>query len=132
METILIVDDDSAVLGLVKGMLETEGYRVYAAESAAEAIAIAHELKSGFDLLLTDMVMPVTGGHDLIQAIRRLYPNARTIAMSGALPTDDIKERDYSILPKPFTQEQLLASLEAAFTDARAGQQAATFKTRGC
>jgi CheY-like chemotaxis protein len=111
MSKILLVDDDSAVLGFTKALLESGGHLVCAAGSAAEAIAIAQEHRCGFNLLLTDMVMPVTGGHDLILAIRRMCPNMSMMAMSGALLDDNYREMDYHILPKPFTREQLLAAV---------------------
>jgi len=109
--TILVVDDDKAVLGLAKWILAGEGYRVYAAESAKEAIAIAKELQCGLDLLLTDMVMPVTDGHDLILTVRRMCPQAHTMAMSGAFSPSDLRQRDYLVLHKPFTREELLAAV---------------------
>jgi CheY-like chemotaxis protein len=121
MGTILLVDDDSAVLGLTKLYLESDGHSVCAVGSAAEAIAVAQEQHCGFNLLLTDMVMPVTGGHDLILAIRRMCPNTKTMAMSGALSDDDYRERDYYILPKPFTCEQLLAAVRQAVPKRAAG-----------
>jgi two-component system cell cycle sensor histidine kinase/response regulator CckA len=112
MATILLVDDDAAVLSLTKWILESDGYCVYSAENAGDAIMIAQELNGGFNLLLTDMVMPVTGGDDLILAIRRTFPNVRTMAMSGAPAPGDFQQRDYPILAKPFTREQLLAAVK--------------------
>jgi two-component system, cell cycle sensor histidine kinase and response regulator CckA len=98
------------VLRLTKWILEDEGYRVYAAETAKEALAIAEELQCGLDLLLTDMVMPVTDGHDLILAVRRMCPQTHTMAMSGAFSHGDIRQRDYFVLRKPFTRDGLLAA----------------------
>src|SRR5215216_1655887 len=111
-ETILVVDDDPAVRGLAKWMLESGGYRVYAADSAKQAIALAQQLQCGLDLLLTDMAMPVTDGHDLIIAIRRMCPLVRTMAMSGALLPGESRHRDYFVLPKPFTRDELLATVK--------------------
>jgi len=110
-ETILVVDDNPAVLTLAKLMLATEGYRVYAAQSAKQAIAIAQEVQFGLDLLLTDMLMPEVDGHDLIVTIRRMCPLVRTMVMSGFSP-EDSRQRDYLVLPKPFTQDQLLATVK--------------------
>ena len=109
--TILVVDDDKAVLRLTKSILEGEGYRVYAAESAKEAIVIAEKLQCGLDLLLTDMVMPVTDGHDLILSMRRMCPQVHTMAMSGAFLSGDVRQRDYLVLRKPFVREELLAAV---------------------
>jgi CheY-like chemotaxis protein len=111
MAIILVVDDDSAVLGMSRLILESEGYRVHAAESAKQAIEIAQELQCGLNLLLTDIVMPVMDGHDLIMTIRRMCPSVNMMAMSGFLP-DNSSERDYLVLKKPFTRDQLLAAVK--------------------
>jgi len=110
--TVLVVDDDPAVLRLSKLMLESEGYHVYAVENAKQAIAVAHELQCVLNLLLTDMVMPEVDGHDLIITIRRMCPLVKTMAMSGALLPGDSRDRNYPVLPKPFTQDQLLAAVK--------------------
>src|SRR3954469_21441844 len=111
MSTILVVDDDPAVLRLVLRMLEREGYRVHAAKSPSAAIAIAEQLQCGLDLLLTDMAISETDGHNLILTIRRLCPRIKTMAISGALPPGDFR-RDYEVLRKPFTRDQLLADVK--------------------
>ena len=109
--TILLVDDDSAVLGMAKLLLESEGYQVHAANSASQAIAIAQEVQCGLNLLLTDIVMPVMDGHDLIMTIRRMCPSAKTMAMSGFVP-ESSTDRDYLLLRKPFTRDQLLSAVK--------------------
>ena len=96
---------------MTKSVLESEGYRVYAAESAKDAIAVAQRLQCGLDLLLTDIVMPEMDGHDLIAAIRRLCPKVSTMAISGYAPGIPA-ERDYLIVAKPFTRDQLLAAVK--------------------
>ena len=118
--TILLVDDESAVLGMVRVMLESEGYRVHAAHSAKDAIAIAQELRCGLNLLLTDIMMPVMDGHDLITTIRQLCPRVRTMAMSGFVP-DYPRERDYVVLHKPFTRDELLAAVKQILTPEQGG-----------
>jgi DNA-binding NtrC family response regulator len=109
--TILVVDDESAVRRAVEGMLQREGYQVYTAESASEAVSIAERLDCGINLLVTDMHMPDTDGHQLIQAIRQICPRLGTMMMSGFVPTDE-PDRDYPILSKPFTKDQLLAAVK--------------------
>src|SRR4051794_11785670 len=111
MTTLLVVDDDGAVLTLVKAMLENHGYQVYAVQSAAEAIALAQDLQCRLHLLLTDLMMPVTDGHELILAIRRLCPHVGTMAMSGGFWSGECREIDSDVLPKPFALEQLLAAV---------------------
>jgi DNA-binding NtrC family response regulator len=106
--TILIVDDQQQVLRMVEFMLHAAGYKVYGASNATEALAVARQVGCGLNLLLTDMMMPGIDGHDLILAIRRLCPNVDTIVMSGALLADDVRIKNYKIIWKPFTMDQLV------------------------
>ena len=106
--TILIVDDQQQVLRMVEFMLQAAGYEVYAASNATDALAVARQVGCGLNLLLTDMMMPDIDGHDLILAIRRLCPNVDTIVMSGALSADDVRIKNYKIIWKPFTMDQLV------------------------
>ena len=106
--TILIVDDQQQVLRMVEFMLQAAGYEVYAASNATDALAVARQVGCGLNLLLTDMMMPDMDGHDLILAIRRLCPNVDTIVMSGALSADDARIKNYKIIWKPFTMDQLV------------------------
>jgi CheY-like chemotaxis protein len=108
--TILIVDDDRAVRRLAERMLREAGYQVHAAASAGEAIGIAERLQCGLNLLLTDMRMPDVDGHDLILAIRRICPNIDTMVFTGFAPEDG-RERNYPMLAKPFSKEQLLEAV---------------------
>ena len=106
--TILIVDDQQQVLRMVEVMLQAAGYEVYAASNATDALAVARQVGCGLNLLLTDMMMPDMDGHDLILAIRRLCPNVDTIVMSGALSADDVRIKNYKMICKPFTMDQLV------------------------
>jgi len=104
---------------MAKLLLESEGYQVHAANSAKQAIEIAQELQCGLNLLITDIVMPVMDGDDLIMTIRRMCPSVSTMAMSGFVP-DGSRKRDYIVLRKPFTLDQLLAAVKQILT-AQAG-----------
>ena len=106
--TILIVDDQQQVLRMVEFMLQVAGYEVYGVSNATDALAVARQVGCELNLLLTDMMMPDIDGHDLILAIRRLCPNVDTIVMSGALPADDVRIKNYKIIWKPFTMDQLV------------------------
>ena len=112
--TVLVVDDEQQVRRLAEVILQAEGYQVYTAANAAEALALANHLQCGLNLLLTDMIMPETDGHDLILAIRRVCPYTDTLLMSGALLPGDARVRNYGILPKPFTMNQLLNTVKEA------------------
>jgi two-component system cell cycle sensor histidine kinase/response regulator CckA len=108
------VDDEQQVRRLAEVILQAAGYLVYTAASAADALVLANQLKCRLNLLLTDMIMPGMDGHELILAIRRICPYMDTVLMSGAFVPDDARFKNYGILPKPFTMNQLLDTVKEA------------------
>jgi two-component system, cell cycle sensor histidine kinase and response regulator CckA len=109
-KTILVVDDEEAVRRFAQTILEAEGYHVHTAADASEAMDIAGRLECRLHLLVSDMIMPGCDGHQLIRSIRQLCPFVDTMLISGAFPENDMRWKDYKILPKPFTKPQLLAA----------------------
>lgn len=87
MATILVIDDDEMVRGFIKRVLEREGYEVVEAEDGEEGL-IKYR-RSPADLVVTDVLMPGKEGIETIRELRRDYPAAKIIAISGggrALP----------------------------------------------
>jgi PAS domain S-box-containing protein len=82
-ETILLVEDDSAVRKLAATVLSARGYKVLEAGGVKEAEALIQQHSGVFDLLLTDMVMPGASGQDLAQRVRSRYPSVRILFISG-------------------------------------------------
>ncbi len=73
-ETILLVEDESAILEMTTRMLERLGYTVVAATTPGEAIRLAHEYRGRIDLLMTDVVMPEMNGRQLARNLLSHYP----------------------------------------------------------
>jgi PAS domain S-box-containing protein len=111
-ETVLVVEDDDAVRGVVRRALEGCGYTVVAARDAAEATRLAGEYAGPIDFLITDLIMPETSGRDLARRVAELRPEVRVLYMSGY--SDNVVLRQGMLSPgmqflaKPFTQESLL------------------------
>jgi len=105
--TVLVVDDDAGLLGVVSAMLQVGGYSVLAAENAEEALAAASAHKGAIDLLLTDVVMPGMQGPALAEVLGALRPAMRVVFMSGASGMEDVD------LVKPFGVGTLLRTLQA-------------------
>jgi signal transduction histidine kinase len=106
-ETILVVEDEASVRGLMCRMLERRGYRVLTAASGAAAIAVWQEHRAAIDLLLTDMVMPGgMGGRELADRLRAEKPSLKVIHCSGytdkMLGPDSPLSDPRSFLAKPF------------------------------
>jgi PAS domain S-box-containing protein len=110
-ETVLLVEDDIAVLALGQAMLESLGYRVLAAATPGEAMLLAKQADKRIDLLLTDVIMPTMNGKELADRLIDLRPSLKVLFMSG-YAADVITEKatlgsNASFLQKPFSIKSL-------------------------
>lgn len=112
-ETILLAEDDPHVRAYLGEVLEDAGYTVVSAESGSRALDIFRSEPSGYDLLLTDCVMPGISGIELAREVTRslaipvLYISGYTDEMISA----DSGIESLALLRKPFTREELLATV---------------------
>lgn len=106
-DTILVVEDEPAVLALVSEMLEIQGYKVLRANGADQALQVGSSFKGSIDLLLTDLALPETNGVKLADQLTGLRPALKTVYMSGHserwLPEGSL----VPLLPKPFNPATL-------------------------
>ena len=103
--TILLVEDEDAVRNLVKRILEQAGYQVLVARNGAEALELCQRPELALDLLLTDAVMPVMSGPELLRRVMVLRPQLRLLIMSGY--SDRPAVSGIPFIAKPFTPVQL-------------------------
>jgi len=82
-ETVLLVDDEQMVLEVTKELLESLGYRVHAAGSGQEAIAVYLEKRKEIDLVILDMTMPGLSGGETFDRLREIDPEIRVLLSSG-------------------------------------------------
>jgi signal transduction histidine kinase/CheY-like chemotaxis protein len=110
-ETVLIVEDEEAILNLGKRSLSALGYRVLAANSPARAIRLAEENAGSIDLLVTDVVMPEINGKELYEKISAIQPGLRCLFMSGytanVIAHRGVLDEGVSFLQKPFSLKTL-------------------------
>jgi two-component system cell cycle sensor histidine kinase/response regulator CckA len=110
-ETLLLVEDEAAVRGSVRRLLERQGYTVVEARHGAEALRIAESGEPPIDLVLTDLVMPEMGGRELVDRLRARQPSLKVLYMSGyserAVTVDGVMPPATGFMEKPFTIEQL-------------------------
>jgi two-component system response regulator AtoC len=119
MAHVLIVDDEPAVLFLLREVLEERGHQVSSAESGAVAAALGEQGSlEDVDLVLTDYAMPGLDGLELLQRLRRDDPERPVVLLtargSERLAVRAIKEGAFDYLPKPFELEELEAVIERA------------------
>jgi nitrogen-specific signal transduction histidine kinase/FixJ family two-component response regulator len=114
-ETILVVEDESAVRELVARILQRSGYDVIAAGCLKEALSQIQSRHAGIDLLLTDVVMPGDSGPKVAERLRKHFPDLPVLYMSGytdaALGKYGVLNPGTSLLQKPFSSAQLLANV---------------------
>ena len=123
-QTILVVDDEPAVLSVAARILRENGYSVLEAANYDQALALAASRE--FQLLLTDSVMPHTSGATLAQRITQLRPGLPVLYMSGYGPaaagaSPGAHEAASMHLQKPFTAQVLLQAVYQALNAARSG-----------
>lgn len=103
--TILVAEDEETVRRFVRLILEKEGFRVLEAENGADALTAFEQADPPVDLLLTDVVMPQMGGHELAARLVALQPGLRVIFMSGFERAGRLlmrNGREATFLQKPF------------------------------
>jgi two-component system cell cycle sensor histidine kinase/response regulator CckA len=110
-ETILVVEDESNLLELVRTILEHYHYRILTASSGVEALRVWDKHSGQIDLLLTDMIMPggMTGS-DLAAGLKKRHPNLKVIFTSGysaELVGKDMGKGTTAFLPKPYQPQQV-------------------------
>jgi DNA-binding response OmpR family regulator len=109
--TILLVEDERFLREVTCEILESAGYRVLKAGTAAEAIFAFDEYKTIVRLLLTDVVLPGQNGRDLATDLRCVCPKLRIIFISGypenVVTRQGLKEDGMFYLPKPFSAQSL-------------------------
>jgi len=114
-ETILVVEDQTAVRQLVSTALQKHGYRVISAPGPMQALSILENTTVSIELLLTDLVMPEMSGHLLAAEAATKRPGIRVLYMSGhseeILSSQDAPGERIDCLEKPFTADEVAAAV---------------------
>ena len=111
-ETVLLVEDNPALLKLTRRNLERHGFRVLSAVDGKSGMRMIDQYADEIDLLLTDVVMPHFNGRELVDHFRTLNPKVKVLFMSGytedAILIKGIAVGQETLLHKPFTPEMLI------------------------
>ena len=117
-ETLLVVEDETVILSIVKRNLEKLGYRVFSAELPKLALEIAEKHVGEIQLLVTDVVMPGMNGKELSVLLQARDPKMRVLFMSGytadAMAHHGMLEAGIHFLQKPFTTVDLAKKVRQA------------------
>lgn len=115
-KTILVVDDVSDTLEVLRRNLESAGFEVYTASSVSNAVAVLEQAR--LDVVITDLKMPKVSGIDLVRHVRDNYRGTEVILITG-YPTvrtavEAVKLGAEEYLSKPFSERELLATVRRA------------------
>jgi len=115
--TVLVVDDEAILRNLLDKILKREGYSVFLASSAQEALQILSD--DEIDIVLSDVKMPEMDGFALLREIKKSYPQTGTIMMTGYEDAFSVKDAlllgadDY--ITKPFKSIEVSMIIERAY-----------------
>jgi two-component system cell cycle sensor histidine kinase/response regulator CckA len=118
VETILIVDDEPEVRAVAREMLQAKGYTTFDTGDPTLALRIVRTESQPIHLLLTDVVMPLMNGRELVDQIHTIRPAMKVLYMS-AYSTETIVDYGIRIAPgepfvlKPFTMESLVSAVRS-------------------
>jgi CheY-like chemotaxis protein len=121
-ETVLVVEDEDAVRGLICEELETRGYSVVSASDGRAALEVSRQFAGPIDLLVTDMVMPRMSGKELSDAILLERPQIKILYVSGYTNTT---VDPALLLRKPFAAQDLARAVRRVLDPKDAGPEPA-------
>lgn len=110
-ETLLVVEDEEALLETVESLLAKFGYNILAASTPDDAIRLSREHAGDIDLLMTDVVMPEMNGRELEQCILENNPKIRCLFASGytanVISHQGVLDAGVQFIQKPFSMQEL-------------------------
>ncbi|MCK1368016.1 response regulator [Bradyrhizobium sp. 62] len=105
--TVLLVDDDPAVLDVIASMLEEIGCRVVRARSGSEALELLQRHEQ-ISILITDINMPNMDGHELAERASRFRPGLKVLQLSGR----ERRRDGFPLIRKPFSEDDLYRAMQ--------------------
>lgn len=122
-ETILVVEDEEMLRNLIKDLLESQGYSVFAAEDGMEGYEIFKEHAQRIALVLSDMGLPRLGGWEMFQRMRELKPDVQAILASGYfdpnLKLDMLRAGARDFIQKPYISDEILRRIREILDERR-------------
>lgn len=116
--TILLVEDEPAILEMSKQMLTGLGYQVFCAKTPQDALQTAEKYSDRIDLLITDVVMPEMNGRDLADRVLVFSPNIKVIYISGYaaefITHHGVPSHGAQLIQKPFSVKDIASAVQTA------------------
>ena len=123
-ETVLLVEDETAVRRAASRGLESRGFRVLGAGDAEEALRILEARRGRVDILVTDVVLPKMDGRSLVESVLARFPHVKVLYTSG-YANDDVQRyglspSDVAFIEKPYTPHRLVRKMRQVLDEAPA------------
>lgn len=119
--TILVVEDNTMVLELVRSVIGRYGFDIYTATDGKDCLEKIRMWDTKIDLLLTDVIMPDMNGKELYEEVRKIYPEIDVIFMSGysdgAIGEEGVLKEGENFIQKPFTVVELIKKIRQVLKD---------------
>jgi DNA-binding response OmpR family regulator len=119
--TVLVVDDEPSIRQVVRRILEAEGFHVEEAPDGESALRLIQARAEPFDLVLTDLAMPLIDGRQVSETLRRYRPSVAVLCMSAdpdVVPYFESSDIPVRVLLKPFTADDLYHAVRDVITRA--------------
>ncbi len=113
-ETILVVEDEEAILNLLVSTLDKFGYTVLFARHGEDALVVVEEHGRRIDALITDVIMPQMGGYELAERLAPMQPEMSVLFMSGyseESEPDQAKQKPQNLIRKPFVAQEVVEKI---------------------
>ena len=119
--SVLVVDDEPSMRRILRRTLEAENFHVEEAPDGESALRLIQARPEGFDLVLTDLSMPLIDGRQVSETLTRYRPAVAVLCMSAdpdAVPYIQSSDTPVRVMLKPFTAEDLYHAVRDAITRA--------------
>jgi PAS domain S-box-containing protein len=120
-ETILLIEDEAPVRGMLQRQLSQLGYRLHVAASGEDALRCVEAIPDPIDLVIADVVMPGMSGPKVVAELSRERPDIRVLYISGYIGTETVQEEVQNLgrmfLAKPFTPDELARRVREVLDD---------------
>jgi CheY-like chemotaxis protein len=115
IETVLLIDDEESILEVGKDLLEKLGYKVFIANSGAEALEIYEKLSATINIVVLDMIMPGMSGGETFDRLKQANPKLKALLSSGysidGQATEILKRGCNGFIQKPFKVDEISRKL---------------------
>ena len=119
--TILVVEDETGVRSNAVRALRSRGYTVHEAEDGEEALEVLEDVHDEVDLIVSDVVMPIMGGPELLREVRALYGDEIRFMFASGHAEDEFAKNvpvdaEFAFLPKPYSLKELAEAVKGELT----------------